>query len=93
MALQAYALGLWPLAIVRVVVPAFYALRDVRTPVLAALAALAANALASLALIGTVPADQSSWLAAMIARAAASSAYRRISAMPVLHSPPRSPPP
>ena len=70
-ALQAYAVGLWPLAIVRVIVPAFYALRDVRTPVLAACAALAANALASLALIGTVPPEQSSWLAAMIARASA----------------------
>ena len=34
LALQAYAVGLWPLAVVRVVVPAFYALRDVRTPVL-----------------------------------------------------------
>jgi putative peptidoglycan lipid II flippase len=70
-ALQAYAVGLWPLAVARVVVPAFYALRDVRTPVLAAFAALAANALASLALIGTVPAAQSSWLATMIARASA----------------------
>lgn len=70
-ALQAYAIGLWPLAIVRVIVPAFYALRDVRTPVLAAFAALAANALASLALIGTVAPQQSSWLATMIARASA----------------------
>ena len=71
LALQAYAIGLWPLAIVRVVVPAFYALRDVRTPVVAAVAALFANALASLALIGTVPAGHASWLAAAIARAAA----------------------
>lgn len=70
-ALQAYAVGLWPLAIVRVIVPAFYALRDVRTPVLAAFAALAANALASLALIGTVSSEQSSWLGTMIARASA----------------------
>ena len=54
-ALQAYAVGLWPLSIVRVVVPAFYALRDVRTPVLAAVAALVANVVASLALIGSVP--------------------------------------
>jgi putative peptidoglycan lipid II flippase len=70
-ALQAYAVGLWPLAIVRVVVPAFYALHDVRTPVLGAFAALAANALAGLALIGALPAEQSSWLATMIARASA----------------------
>jgi putative peptidoglycan lipid II flippase len=70
-ALQAYAVGLWPLAMVRVVVPAFYALRDVRTPALAALAALAANAAASLALMGAVPPQESSWLATMIARASA----------------------
>jgi putative peptidoglycan lipid II flippase len=69
LALQAYALGLWPLAIVRVVVPAFYALRDVRTPVRASIAALAVNLLASLMLIGAVPAAQSSALASAIAAA------------------------
>lgn len=70
-ALQAYAVGLWPLAAVRVVVPAFYALRDVRTPALAAVAALLANALASLALIGTVPPQEASRLATAIAAIAA----------------------
>jgi putative peptidoglycan lipid II flippase len=70
LALQAYAVGLWPLSVVRVVVPAFYALRDVRTPVLAAVAAFAVNAVASLALIGAVPAPQASWVADAIARAA-----------------------
>jgi putative peptidoglycan lipid II flippase len=69
LALQAYAVGLWPLSIVRVVVPAFYALRDVRTPVLAAVAALAVNALASLTLLGAVAAPAAGF-AALIARAA-----------------------
>jgi putative peptidoglycan lipid II flippase len=63
-ALQAYAAGLWPLAVVRVVVPVFYALRDVRTPMLAAVAALAVNAVASVALIGDLSPDQPSRLAA-----------------------------
>ena len=70
LALQAYAVGLWPLSVARVVVPAFYALRDVRTPVLAAVAALFANAVTGLALLGTVPAQQVSWLAGAIAHAA-----------------------
>jgi putative peptidoglycan lipid II flippase len=70
-ALQAYAVGLWPLAVVRVIVPAFYALRDVRTPVRASVAALLANIAGSLVLIGPVPLHQSSWLAAAIARGAA----------------------
>jgi putative peptidoglycan lipid II flippase len=70
-ALRAYALGLWPLAVVRVVVPVFYAVRDVRTPVWAAGAALVASALASLALVGTLPPDQGSSLAAGFARASA----------------------
>ena len=70
LALRAYAVGLWPLSIVRVAVPAFYALRDVRTPVRAAAAAFAANAVISLALIGTITPPQASWLAAGFARAA-----------------------
>lgn len=70
LALQAYAIGLWPLSLARVVVPAFYALRDVRTPVLAAGVAVAANAITSLALLGTVPAQPSA-IAAAIARGAA----------------------
>ena len=70
LALQAYAVGLWPLSVVRVVVPAFYALRDVRTPVLAAVAAMAVNAAASLALIGPLPLQHASGLATAIAGAA-----------------------
>ena len=60
-----------------------------RTPVLAAVAALLANALASLALDRHVAGRQATWLAAMIARAAASSAHRPISATPAWRSPPR----
>lgn len=71
LALQAYAVGLWPLSVARVVVPAFYALRDVRAPVLAAAAALIANAVTGLALIGTLPQQQASWLAGAIAHVAA----------------------
>jgi putative peptidoglycan lipid II flippase len=67
LALQAYAIGLWPLAVVRIVVPAFYAMRDVRTPVLAALVALLANAVASLALIGALPGQSGSGLANVVA--------------------------
>ena len=70
-ALQAYAVGLWPLAIVRVVVPAFYALREVRIPVIAATVALLANALASLALIGALPDGADAGLAAIIGRVTA----------------------
>ena len=70
-ALQAYAVGLWPLSVARVIVPAFYALRDVRTPVRAALITLAANAAASLALLGAVAPQSSSGLATAIAHAAA----------------------
>jgi len=70
LALQAYAVGLWPLAMVRVIVPAFYALRDVRTPALAAAASLVANAAASFALIGTVASQPPGGIAAAIERTA-----------------------
>lgn len=63
-ALQAYAVGLWALAVVRVVAPAFYALRDVRTPLRAAGAAFVINLAASLALVGPLPEAHGSRLAA-----------------------------
>ena len=71
LALRAYAVGLWPLSVARVIVPAFYALRDVRTPVRAACVALAANAVASLALLGAVAPPSPSAFATAIGRAAA----------------------
>ena len=51
-ALCYYSLGLAFVALVRVLVPAFYALKDTRTPVIAALAAFALNLVASLVLMG-----------------------------------------
>jgi putative peptidoglycan lipid II flippase len=51
-ALLFYSLGLWGFAGVRVIVPAFYALKDMVTPVKVAALALAANLVLSLALMG-----------------------------------------
>jgi putative peptidoglycan lipid II flippase len=51
-ALQYYSLGLVMVALVRVLIPAFYALKDTRTPVLTAFIAFILNALFSLMLMG-----------------------------------------
>ena len=51
-ALLYYSLGLSFVALVRVLVPAFYAMKDTKTPVLAALFAFVLNLLFSLALMG-----------------------------------------
>jgi putative peptidoglycan lipid II flippase len=51
-ALLYYSVGLSFVALVRVLVPAFYALKDTKTPVLIALAAFILNLLFSLALMG-----------------------------------------
>jgi putative peptidoglycan lipid II flippase len=50
-ALQYYAVGLSLVAMVRVMVPAFYALKDTRTPVITAFVAFLLNVLFSLALM------------------------------------------
>jgi putative peptidoglycan lipid II flippase len=50
-AVLAYAVGLWAFAGVRIVVAAFYALQDTRTPVMVAAIALAGNILLSLLLM------------------------------------------
>src|SRR5437870_5223702 len=47
----AYAIGLWAFAGVRIIVAAFYALQDTRTPVMVAAIALAGNILLSLILM------------------------------------------
>ncbi|OGU05083.1 MAG: murein biosynthesis integral membrane protein MurJ [Geobacteraceae bacterium GWC2_58_44] len=52
LALLYYSLGLTFVALVRVLVPAFYALKDTKTPVLIALVAFVLNLLISLALMG-----------------------------------------
>ena len=51
-AVFAYAIGLWAFAGVRIIVAAFYALQDTRTPVLVAGIALSANIALSMALMG-----------------------------------------
>lgn len=53
-ALSAFALGLWPVSMLRLIIPAFYAMEDARTPVLAAGAAFVANCGFSLLLMGPV---------------------------------------
>ncbi len=47
-----YAIGLWAFAGVRIIVAAFYSIKDTTTPALAALAAVAANLVLSLVLMG-----------------------------------------
>jgi putative peptidoglycan lipid II flippase len=51
-ALVAYSLGLWAFAGFRVVVQAFYAMQDTKTPVKVAVAAMASNILLGLLLMG-----------------------------------------
>jgi putative peptidoglycan lipid II flippase len=66
-ALAAFALGLWPVAMIRLVIPAFYALQNTRTPVLTAAAAFVANVLFSLMLMGPVFATNDSLVGGLIA--------------------------
>ena len=53
-ALSAFAVGLWSVSMVRLIVPAFYAMEDTRTPVLTAAGAFVANCCFSLLLMGPV---------------------------------------
>lgn len=52
LALQFYALGLWAIGGVKIIVPAFYAMQDMKTPVKAAFFAFIANIILSLVLMG-----------------------------------------
>lgn len=54
-AVRYYSVGLWSVACVRVLVPAFYALEDTRTPVVTAAAAFLANLVFVVLLIGPLP--------------------------------------
>lgn len=65
-ALTAFAVGLWSVSMVRLLVPAFYALQDTRSPVVAAAWGFVANAGCSVLLMGPVPAAGNSWLAGAI---------------------------
>jgi putative peptidoglycan lipid II flippase len=68
-ALRCYAVGLWPVAAVRLLAPAFYALGDPRTPVRAAVLTVLVNIVASIALMGPVPAEGGpAWLTALVNR-------------------------
>jgi len=69
-ALAAFAAGLWSVAAVRIVVSAFYALQDTRTPVLCATAAFCANLLFSLMLMGPVTPASGSRVSAWVIAAA-----------------------
>jgi putative peptidoglycan lipid II flippase len=51
-AVRYFAVGLWAVAAVRVLVPAFYALEDTRTPVVTAAAAFVANLVFAVIVIG-----------------------------------------
>jgi len=66
-ALYAFAVGLWPVSMVRLIVPAFYALEDTRTPVLTAAVAFVVNCACCLLLMGPAAISGDSRLADAIA--------------------------
>jgi putative peptidoglycan lipid II flippase len=66
-ALSAFAVGLWSVSMVRLIVPAFYAMEDTRTPVITAAGAFVANCCLSLILMGPVAASGGSRVADGIA--------------------------
>ncbi|MCC6767213.1 MAG: murein biosynthesis integral membrane protein MurJ [Deltaproteobacteria bacterium] len=68
-AVRWYSVGLWSVACVRVLVPAFYALEDTRTPVLTAAAAFVANLFFVVLLIGPVTVPPDSWFGRTMATA------------------------
>ena len=68
-AVRFFALGLWSVACVRVVVPAFYALEDTRTPVLTAALAFLANLAFVILFIGPLPVPPDSAIGAALAHA------------------------
>jgi putative peptidoglycan lipid II flippase len=68
-AVRYYAVGLWSVASVRVLVPAFYALEDTRTPVVTAAAAFVANILFVVLLIGPLPVSPEAGFGQWMARA------------------------
>jgi putative peptidoglycan lipid II flippase len=68
-AVRYYSVGLWSVASVRVLVPAFYALEDTRTPVVTAAAAFVANLLFVVLLIGPLPTPPDALIGQWMARA------------------------
>jgi putative peptidoglycan lipid II flippase len=69
LAVRYYAVGLWSVASVRVLVPAFYALEDTRTPVVTAAAAFVSNLLFVVLLIGPLASPPDSGFGQLMARA------------------------
>ncbi len=69
LAVRMFALGLWSVASVRLLVPTFYALEDTRTPVYAAAVAFACNLFFALSLMGPVAADSGSGIGVLVAKA------------------------
>jgi putative peptidoglycan lipid II flippase len=67
LAIRYFALGLWAVAAVRVIVPAFYALEDTRTPVVAAAVAFLSNVLFGAMCIGPIPSDDGTALGIALA--------------------------
>jgi putative peptidoglycan lipid II flippase len=68
-ALRCYAVGLWPVAAVRLLAPAFYALGDAKTPVRAAVLTVALNVVATIALMGPVSTEGAPpWLLGLVNR-------------------------
>ncbi len=61
-----YVVGLWSVAAVRVLVPAFYALEDTRTPVLTAAAAFGANLVFIVLLVGPLATAPEGTLATLL---------------------------
>src|SRR5262249_16522904 len=68
-ALRWYSVGLWSVACVRVLVPAFYALEDTRTPVVTAAGAFLANLVFVVTFIGPLPSPPDSLFGQWMARA------------------------
>ncbi|MEB2285517.1 MAG: murein biosynthesis integral membrane protein MurJ [Polyangiaceae bacterium UTPRO1] len=66
-AVRWYSVGLWSVACVRVLVPAFYALEDTRTPVVTAIAAFFANLLFVVLFIGPLESPPDSWFGSAMA--------------------------
>jgi len=68
-ALRALALGLWPVSMAQVLVAAFYAVGDARTPALTGCIGFAANAILSLMLMGQPSTEVASTLSRLITEA------------------------
>jgi putative peptidoglycan lipid II flippase len=68
-ALLTFGVGLWSVSMVRLIVPAFYALEDTRTPVVTAAGAFVANCCFSILLMGPVAASGDSRVGDAIAAA------------------------